>query len=220
MKKSLKAFTLTLALAVVCVCGVLFGGCSAEKAELKACYTYSTYGELVSTSTNWKIVYHHNIMLYSDSTYVYTYTEEWFGQLDSQHEQGDMENKGRSVVIRTGTYTSQVSSEADYYLDLDLSASERVVIYNSGKMYEYGPMAANGSILYAGAIDTADWESSSALRTSIIDKIGDDAAAFQTVDAFLAEYGKAYTVTVTDPSLEPENTNLRYLMNAAPSAKA
>lgn len=218
-KKTLKALVLTMAIAVVVVCGIMFGGCnSAESATLKGSYTYSTYGELVTTSTDWKIVYHHNIMLYSDGTYTYVYTEEWFGQLDSQHATGDMECKGRSVVIRTGTYTSAVSSEADYYLDLTLSKAERIVVNNSNKMFEYGPMTYGTSILYAGSIDTSDWDASETLRNNIISKCGDSASAYASLDAFLAAFGTGYTVTVTDPTLEPENAGLRYVMNTAPVA--
>lgn len=213
--KTLKTVAATLALGIAALGCAVFSGCSSAS-TMEKFYTYASYYNMVTTSTNWYVAYQYNIETYNDGSYVYTYTEEWFGQADSQNGEGDLECKGRSVIKAWGEYTSSVSSIADYYLDLDLSAATRVAISRSGKLYGYVAASRDS---WSGYVDTANWDASET-QTLIASLTDAGFEGIDTVEGFLSHYAPGWTVTVTDPSLEPENTNLTYVMNAAPKAKS
>ena len=194
-KKLAKILTVAIATALVSAFAAGLTACSGdgEAKTITGSYSYHTYEHMVyGSSVDWDVVNTSLLQLYSDNTYVLTVSRDLFGT--------DYEGRGLTETITVGTYTSAASADGDAsHLDVTLNAATSVIYTTSGKI------ATNGSF----TLNSEKWNAKMAENYKLIAEEGastdtDDAAK----QAFVAQFGGGYTVTIQEPSLDPENPSL------------
>ena len=190
VKKLAKILAVVLATALASALAVGLTACSGSSKTLTGSYSYDTYGEV--SYVGWKTVESYTLETYSDDSYVLTYKQGCFGD--------DFESRGLIFTVTTGTYTSTASADGDAtHLDLTLSAADTVIRTESGKI------AQNGMF----TLDSEKWNSK---MTESYTLLAGEGASFDSDDAakeaFIAQFGGGYTVTIQEPSLDAEVPNL------------
>ncbi len=136
----------------------------------------------------------------SDNTYELTYQEHMFGTTDPGV-------KGLRTVVMTGKCTSAASSDGwATHVDYTLQPAERIYFEQHEK--GYGRSAIAGHCV----LDTANW-------TDAMKEIADPENNAMDGKAFLSKYAETLTITVEDPSLDPEDVSLGYRIVTKPEIK-
>lgn len=190
VKKLAKILAVVLATALASALAVGLTACSGSSKTLTGSYSYDTYGEV--PYIGWKTVESYTLETYSDDSYVLTYKQGSFGD--------DFESRGLILTVTTGTYTSTASADGDAtHLDLTLSAADTVIRTESGKIAQKGMFT----------LDSEKWNSK---MTESYTLLAGEGASFDSDDAakeaFIAQFGGGYTVTIQEPSLDAEVPNL------------
>lgn len=136
----------------------------------------------------------------SDNTYELTYQEHMFGTTDPGV-------KGLRTIVLTGKCSSKASADGwATHVDYTLEPATRIYFEQHEKGYGRSPIAGHC------VIDTANW-------TDAMKEIVDPENNAMDAKAFLSKYGETLTVTVEDPSLDPEDVSLGYRIVTMPEIK-
>lgn len=176
-----------LGVMTLCACG------QTKESGLDKMYATTTVG--IMDSLNWYNNDNYTLELNKDGVYQLIFHSDYFGAEDK-------ESRGGITSVFIGKYSSVPSKDEEIaHLDVKLEAAERIIHEVHGKM----GMAYGGNIY----IDTANWTDA---MTAIYDKENGEKGA----EEFLADFAKEITITVEDPSLDPEDTTLVYRLTEIP----
>lgn len=185
MKKFVKALALALAVATLCLTLTACG--SSGSAGLSKSFAGGTSRYL--DGIGWYASDVYTLKVNSDSTYELTFQEHIFGTTDPGI-------KGLRTIIYTGKCTSAASSDGwETHVDYTLQPAERIYFEQHEK--GYGRSALAGHMV----LDTANW-------TEAMTSAADPENNAMDGKAFLSEYAETLTITVEDPSLDPEDVSL------------
>ena len=152
----------------------------------------TTSFSLSSGQMSWYFITSYQLILTGSDTYELNYN---LGAEDGTA-------RGSRHIIFSGKYTSAASSDGEKsHVDYSLEAPTSILLTQEGKRWtrSWGNCA----------FDTDNWTDA---MTAIYDAEGNSKKASD----FLAEFGKAVTITVEDPSLDPEDSTLTYRILEAP----
>lgn len=187
MRKVSVLLVVALSTLSLCACG------GTKESGLDKFYAITSVGTI--DSLKWYNNDNYTLELDKDGTYQLTIHSDYFGG-------DDKESRGGTTSIFIGKYTSTQSEDGETsHLDVSLEAAERIIFEAHGKV----GMGYGGNIY----IDTANWTDA---MTAIYDKDNAEKGA----EDFLAANAKAITVTVEDPSLDPEDSTLVYRITEVP----
>lgn len=201
MKKILKALSLALAvvmmMATLAACGS-DGGKSGGSANVSK--TYNLQGNVnYIDAIGWYHEEIYTLQLNSNDTYQLYFNTNRFGAEDC-----DM--RGLRTIIYTGKYTSAASSDGEpSHLDVNLEAATQIVWEQHGKGFTRVDTLPGDPLFF----NTAEWTDA---MTASYDPDGNAKGASD----FLAEFAKAMTITVEDPSLDTQDTTLTYRIVGVP----
>ena len=150
---------------------------------------------LSSGQMSWYFITSYQLVLTGSDTYQLNYTLNTFGADDGTA-------RGSRHIIFSGKYTSAASSDGEKaHVDYSLEAPTSILLTQEGKMWtrSWGNCA----------FDTDNWTDT---MTATYDVEGNSKKAAD----FLAEVGSAMTITVEDPSIDPEDSTLTYRILEAP----
>ncbi len=195
MKKLAKV--LSLALAVMLMALTLTAcGSSGESAGLSKQFTAGSAYFIGDIGWYNSDVY--TLRLNGDDTYELMVQEYRFGTEDAG-------TKGLRTIIYTGKCSVGESSDGwETHRDVTLEPAERIFMEQHEK--GYGRSAIAGHCV----IDTANW-------TDAMTKLLDPENNSMTAKDFLDKYAEKLTITVEDPSLDPEDTSLGYKIVEIPT---
>lgn len=195
MKKFVKA--LALALSVLTLCLTLTA-CSGGSAGLSKAFTGG--GSSYLDGIGWYNSDTYTLKINGDNTYELTFQQHRFGTTDPGI-------KGLRTIIYTGKCSSAASADGwETHVDYTLQPAERIYFEQHEK--GYGRSAFAGHMV----LDTANWTDA---MTSAVDPENNAMDG----KAFLAEYAETLTVTVEDPTLDPEDVSLGCRIVANPELK-
>ncbi len=155
----------------------------------------TTSFSLSSGQMSWYFITSYQLILTGSDTYELNYNLNIFGAEDGTA-------RGSRHIIFSGKYTSAASSDGEKsHVDYSLEAPTSILLTQEGKRWtrSWGNCA----------FDTDNWTDA---MTAIYDAEGNSKKASD----FLAEFGNAVTITVEDPSLDPEDSTLTYRILEAP----
>ena len=196
MKKIVKTLALLLTVAALCLsltaCGS-GGSAGLSKAFVGAdAYLVDGIGGYFSQVYTLKIN--------SDNTYELTFQEHIFGTTDPGI-------KGMRTIIYTGKCSSSASSDGwETHVDYKLEPAERIYFEQHEK--GYGRSAIAGHIV----LDTANW-------TDAMTQAWDAEGGTKGAKEFLSEFAETLTITVEDPTLDPEDVSLGFRIVNLPELK-
>ena len=195
MKKLAKV--LSLALAVMLMALTLTAcGSSGESAGLSKQFTAGSAYFIGDIGWYNSDVY--TLRLNGDDTYELMVQEYRFGTEDAVTE-------GVRTIIYTGKCSVGESSDGwETHRDVTLEPAERIFMEQHEK--GYGRSAIAGHCV----IDTANW-------TDAMTELLDPENNSMTAKDFLDKYAEKLTITVEDPSLDPEDTSLGYKIVEIPT---
>lgn len=186
--------------ALAAVMAASMTGCSSSSGKMEKTYILSQASYLEGIS--WYMDENYTLQLFDDGTYQLDYSSDIFGS-------DDLGERGNRVIIYTGTYTAAESADGEAsHQDVTLSAADRIYFEQHGKGWGHDTEIIRITTGDA-RFDTANWTDT---MTSLYDPEGNTKGA----EDFLAEFGTAFTVTVEDPTLVPEDTTLTFRLTDAP----
>lgn len=198
MKKSLlKIASLALAALTLCLTLTACGGAgSGSSAGIKS--TYNTIRVSHIDAMGWYTDEVYSLQLNGDNTYqLYFNTNRFGGE--------DYDMRGIRTITYTGKYTSAASADGEpTHLDVSLEVPTQITWEQHGKGFTR--VQTLPGVFF---INTSDWTDA---MTAAYDPSGNAKKASD----FLAEFGKAMTLTVEDPSLDAEDTTLTYRIVTLP----
>ena len=150
---------------------------------------------LSSGQMSWYFITSYQLILTGSDTYELNYNLNTFGTDDGTA-------RGSRHIIFSGKYTSAASSDGEKsHVDYSLEAPTSILWTQEGKLWtrSWGNCAFN----------TDSWTDT---MTAAYDAEGNSKKAAD----FLAEVGSAMTITVEDPSIDPEDSTLTYRILEAP----
>lgn len=150
---------------------------------------------LSSGQMSWYFITSYQLILTGSDTYELNYNLNTFGADDGTA-------RGSRHIIFSGKYTSAASSDGEKsHVDYSLEAPTSILWTQEGKLWtrSWGNCAFN----------TDSWTDT---MTAAYDAEGNSKKAAD----FLAEVGSAMTITVEDPSIDPEDSTLTYRILEAP----
>ena len=150
---------------------------------------------LSSGQMSWYFITSYQLILTGSDTYELNYNLNTFGADDGTA-------RGSRHIIFSGKYTSAASSDGEKsHVDYSLEAPTSILWTQEGKLWtrSWGNCA----------FDTDNWTDT---MTAAYDAEGNSKKAAD----FLAEVGSAMTITVEDPSIDPEDSTLTYRILEAP----
>ena len=150
---------------------------------------------LSSGQMSWYFITSYQLVITGADTYQLVYSVNAFGA-------DDQSARGSRHIIFSGKYTSAASSDGEKaHVDYSLEAPTSILLTQEGKMWtrSWGNCA----------FDTDNWTDT---MTATYDVEGNSKKAAD----FLAEVGSAMTITVEDPSIDPEDSTLTYRILEAP----
>lgn len=194
MKKLAQALALSLAAALLCFSLTACG----ESASTAKIFTggAATYIDAIG----WYKSDVYTLKVNSDSTYELTYQNYTFGTTDPG-------SKGVRTVIYTGKCSTAPSADG-WETHTDVTLEPATSIYFEQHEKGFGRSTIAGHCV----IDTNNWTPD---MTELLDPENN------TLDAkgFLAAYAERLTITVEDPSLDPEDVSLGYRVLTLPELK-
>jgi hypothetical protein len=197
MKKTIfRTLALTLALLALstgmAACGGSGPAASSGAASAPAAIE-NTYNILRATyieAIGWYQNEIYSLELNNDGTYHLLYNTNRFGA-------EDYDMRGLRTIAYTGKYTSKASEDGEpAHLDVSLEAPTQIAWDQQGKGFTR-VQTLPGNFF----INTSAW-------TDAMTGIYDPANNSKKAADFLAEFGKAMTLTVENPALDPEDTTL------------
>ena len=184
MKKVVRTLALLLTVAALCLSLTACGGGSAG---LSKAFTGGDSRYL--DGIGWYASDVYTLKINSDNTYELTFQEHIFGTTDPGI-------KGMRTIIYTGKCSSSASSDGwETHVDYKLEPAERIYFEQHEK--GYGRAAIAGHVV----LDTANWTDA---MTQAWDAEGNTKGAKE----FLSEFAETLTITVEDPTLDPEDVSL------------
>lgn len=196
MKKLAKVLALSLSAVLLCLSLASCG--SSGSASLSKAFVGSDAAYL--DGIGWYSGVTYTLKINGDNTYELTYQNHIFGTTDPGV-------KGLRTVIYTGKCTSAASADGwETHVDYTLQPAERIYFEQHEKGYGRSNIA--GHLV----LDTANW---TADMTSNFDPEGNAKGAKE----FLSEFAETITVTVEDPSLDPEDVSLGFRVVNNPELK-
>lgn len=186
MKKIAKIMLLAVAVAMMALTLTACGGGSS--AGIKN--TFNTIRSSYIDAMGWYTNELYSLQLNSNNTYQLIYHTNRFGG-------EDLDMRGVRTITYSGKYTSTASADGEpTHLDVSLEAPTEITWEQHGKGFTR--VQTLPGIFF---LNTSAWTDE---MTAIYDPEGNAKKA----DDFLAEFGKAMTLTVEDPSLDVEDTTL------------
>lgn len=195
MKKFVKALALVLSVLTLCL---TLTACSGGSAGLSKAFMGGDSSYI--DGIGWYNSNVYTLKINGDNTYELTFQQHRFGTTDPGI-------KGMRTIIYTGKCTSAASSDGwETHVDYTLQPADRIYFEQHEK--GYGRSAIAGHCI----IDTANW-------TADMTELLDPENGAMDAKAFLAEYAETITVTVEDPTLDPEDVSLGCRIVTNPSLK-
>lgn len=195
MKKFVKTLILVLTVAALCLSLTACGGGSAS---LSKAFTGGSAEFMDAIGWYRSDVY--TLKINSDNTYELTFQEHIFGTTDPGI-------KGMRTVIYTGKCSSSPSSDGwETHVDYKLEPAERIYFEQHEKGYGRSNIA--GHLV----LDTANW-------TDAMTQAWDAEGGTKGAKEFLSEFAETLTITVEDPTLDPEDVSLGFRIVNLPELK-
>lgn len=195
MKKFVKTFILVLTVAALCLSLTACGGGSAGLSK-----AFVGGSSFYIDGIGWYSSTVYTLKVNSDNTYELTYQEHIFGTTDPGV-------KGLRTIVYTGKCSSTASSDGwETHVDYKLEPAERIYFEQHEK--GYGRSAIAGHIV----LDTANW-------TDAMTQAWDAEGGTKGAKEFLSEFAETLTITVEDPTLDPEDVSLGFRIVNLPELK-
>lgn len=195
MKKFVKTLILVLTVAALCLSLTACGGGSAG---LSKAFTGGEARYL--DGIGWYASDVFTLKVNSDNTYELTFQEHIFGTTDPGI-------KGMRTIIYTGKCSSSPSADGwETHVDYKLEPAERIYFEQHEK--GYGRAAIAGHLV----LDTANW-------TDAMTQAWDAEGGTKGAKEFLSEFAETLTITVEDPTLDPEDVSLGFRIVNLPELK-
>ena len=197
MKKFGKIIALALA---VMLLALSLAGCGESAAKTQN--SFNTIRVSRIDEMNWYTVEVFGLVLNSDNTYELTcHTNRFGGE--------DFEMRGIRTIIYTGKYSIAPSADGEpSHKDVSLEPATEISWEQHGK--GFSRVATMPGTFY---VNTSNW-------TQDMSVIYDPDNNTKGAKEFLAEFGIAQTLTVEDPSVDPEDTTLSYRLVTLPDTAA
>lgn len=193
MKKIGKLVALTLAILMLSLTLVGCGGSAS-----KTLNSFNTIRVSRIDEMNWYTVETYGLVLNSDNTYELTVHHNRFGG-------EDFEMRGIRTIIYTGKYSIAPSADGEpSHKDVSLEPATEISWEQHGKGFSRVPVMPG--TFY---VNTSNW-------TKDMSVLYDPDNNTKGAKEFLAEFAKAQTLTVEDPSVDPEDTTLAYRLVTLP----
>lgn len=197
MKKFVKALALTLSVFTLALTLTACG--SSGSAGLSKTFTCGDSNYM--DGIGWYASDVFTLRVNSDDTYELMFQEHIFGTTDPGV-------KGMRTIIYTGKCSSAASADGwETHKDYTLQPAERIYMEQHEKGYGRSPALAGHLV-----IDTANWTED---MTTAFDPEGNAKGAKE----FLSEFAETFTITVEDPSLDPEDVSLGCRIITQPDLK-
>ena len=182
--------------AALTACGGSGSSAAAVSSSAKPTKMFDTTSfYLTSGQASWYIITSYQLVITGADTYQLVYSVNAFGA-------DDQSARGSRHIIFSGKYASAASSDGEKsHVDYSLEAPTSILWTQEGKLWtrSWGNCA----------FDTDNWTDT---MTATYDVEGNSKKAAD----FLAEVGSAMTITVEDPSIDPEDSTLTYRILEAP----
>lgn len=196
MKKNTKTLSLALATAVLALSLTACGGGSSSSGAIKT--TYNTIQSEYIDAIGWYANEVYSLQLNDNDTYQLIYHTNRFGA-------EDLDMRGVRTITYSGKYTSAASADGEpTHLDVSLEVPTQITWEQHGKGFSRVETMP-GTFF----INTSSWTDQ---MTAAYDPEGN---AKKSAD-FLAQFGRAVTITVEDPSLDTEDPTLTYRIVTLP----
>ena len=197
MKKFVKALALTLSVLTLALTLTACG--SSGSAGLSKAFTCGDSNYM--DGIGWYASDVFTLRVNSDDTSELMFQEHIFGTTDPGV-------KGMRTIIYTGKCSSTASADGwETHKDYTLQPAERIYMEQHEKGYGRSPALAGHLV-----IDTANWTED---MTTAFDPEGNAKGAKE----FLSEFAETLTITVEDPSLDPEDVSLGCRIITQPDLK-
>lgn len=199
--KSMKKILSTLMAAVMLVaCMMSLSACGGSQSAATMTNTYTINSPYYIDAIGWYSNNVYMLELNSDNSYTLTMRTDMFGS-------EDLESKGQRTIKFYGTYTSADAADGEAaHKDVTLSAATRIYF----EQHDKGWGRECPVVLGTCCLDTANWTDE---MTAVYDAENGTAGA----EEFLASLAQEITVTVEDPTVDPEDTTLAYRLVSVPS---
>lgn len=162
--------------------------------------TFTTGDSFFIDAIGWYSTNVTTLKINSDNTYELTYQAHIFGTTDPG-------NKGMRTIIYTGKCSSAPSADGwATHVDYTLEPATRIYFEQHEKGFGRSTIAGHC------ILDTANW-------TAAMTEIADPENNAMDGKEFLSEYAEKLTITVEDPSLDPEDVSLGSRIIEAPQLK-
>lgn len=185
MKKIVKVLALVLSLTALCLSLTACG--SSGSAGLSKAFASGTSRYL--DGIGWYASDVYTLKINGDDTYELTFQEHIFGTTDPGI-------KGMRTIIYTGKCSSSASADGwETHVDYKLEPATRIYLEQHEK--GYGRAALAGHMV----LDSDNWTDA---MTTAFDPEGNAKGAKE----FLSEFAETLTITVEDPTLDPEDVSL------------
>lgn len=195
MKKLTKILALSLSAVLLCMS---LASCGGSSASLSKAFVGSD--AFFIDGIGWYSGTTYTLKINSDNTYELTYQNHIFGTTDPGV-------KGLRTVIYTGKCSSSASADGwETHVDYKLEPAERIYFEQHEK--GFGRSTIAGHLV----LDTANWTDE---MTSSFDPEGNSKGASE----FLSEFAETITITVEDPTLDPEDVSLGFRVVSNPELK-
>ena len=197
MKKFGKIVALALA---VMLLALSLAGCGESAAKTQN--SFNTIRVSRIDEMNWYTVEVFGLVLNSDNTYELTcHTNRFGGE--------DFDMRGIRTIIYTGKYSIAPSADGEpSHKDVSLEPATEISWEQHGK--GFSRVATMPGTFY---VNTSNW-------TQDMSVLYDPDSNTKGAKEFLAEFGVAQTLTVEDPSVDPEDTTLSYRLVTLPDTAA
>lgn len=188
MKKLSKVICLAVAALTLCLCLSACGGGASSSGAIAN--TYNTIRVSLIEEMGWYTDELYSLQLNDNDTYTLFFNTNRFGG-------EDFDMRGIRTITYSGKYTSAPSADGEpTHLDISLEVPTQITWEQHGK--GFSRVQTLPGVFF---INTSDW-------TDAMTAAYDPAGSAKTAKDFLAEFGKALTVTVEEPSLAPDDTTL------------
>lgn len=189
MKKLAKILALSLSAVLLCMSLTACGnsGSGSGSGSLSKIFVGSDASYM--DGIGWYSGVTYTLKINDNDTYELTYQNHMFGTTDPGV-------KGLRTIIYTGKCSSSASADGwETHVDYKLEPATRIYLEQHEK--GYGRAAIAGHLV----LDTDNW-------TDAMTAAMDPANNAMTAKDFLSQFAEAMTITVEDPSLDPEDVSL------------
>jgi hypothetical protein len=172
------------------------GGSSASSAMVN---TYTCNSPYLIEAVGWYTNSTYTLQLKSDDTYELLYRTDMFGA-------EDLESKGQRTIIFYGTYTTADAADGEAaHKDVVLAAATRIYFEQHDKGWGRECPVVLGTV----CLDSANW-------TDEMTTAYDAENGTKGAKEFLEDLAQEITVTVENPTTDPDDTTLAYRIVSVP----